>query len=75
MYGTDALTGVIQVLTVAPSHFTLHSLGDFGSRNTQAVSLFVGGANGGWSGFASGEAQRSDGYIIEVGQSTDQTYG
>lgn len=66
MYGTDALSGVIQILTLAPSHFTLRSLADFGSRNTPLASAFVGGAKSGWSGFGSIEAQRSDGYIIQA---------
>ncbi len=64
LYGADAVGGVIQVLTIAPSRNALRALADYGSRATPRVSLFGGGAAGAWSGFAAGEWQRSDGYLI-----------
>ena len=64
LYGADAVGGVIQVLTLAPSRPTARASVEIASRNTPRVSLFGGGAYQGWSAFASGEWQRSDGFVI-----------
>jgi len=64
LYGADAVGGVIQVLTLAPSRPTVRAAADYASRATPRLSLFGGGGSGGWTAFGAGEWQRSDGYII-----------
>lgn len=64
LYGADAVGGVIQVLTAAPSGPAVRATADFASRDTPRGSLFAGAARGPWSGFASGEWQRTDGYVL-----------
>ena len=64
LYGADAVGGVIQALTFLPTRGTLRTTADYGSSDTSRVSLYGGGSRAGWSGFVSGEVQRSDGFYI-----------
>jgi outer membrane receptor protein involved in Fe transport len=64
LYGANAVGGVIQVLTLSPTRGSLRATAEIASRSTPRVSLFGGGAHAGWSGFASGEWQTTDGYVI-----------
>lgn len=64
LYGMDAVGGVIQVLTMVPGRGDVRLMTEYGERDTPRVSLYAGGIHAGWNGFASGEWQRSDGYII-----------
>ncbi len=64
LYGADAVGGVIQVLTLTPSRPTVRASAEIASRGTPRVSLFGGGSRRGWSAFASGEWQRTDGFVI-----------
>jgi outer membrane cobalamin receptor len=64
LYGADAVGGVIQILTLAPTRPTAHAAVEFGSRSTPRVSGAGGTARNGWSGFGSGEWQDTDGYIL-----------
>jgi len=64
LYGANAVGGVIQVLTLAPMRPSLRADAELASRGTPRLSLFGGGGRAGWSGFASGEWQTTDGYVI-----------
>lgn len=64
LYGANAVGGVIQVLTLSPTRAALRTAAELASRGTPRLSLFGGGGHGGWSGFASGEWQTTDGYVI-----------
>jgi outer membrane receptor protein involved in Fe transport len=64
LYGADAVGGVIQVLTAEPSRPVMRAAADVASRDTPRISLFAGSAGRLWSGFGSGEWQRTDGYIL-----------
>jgi outer membrane cobalamin receptor len=64
LYGADALGGILQIVTLAPTRTTAHMSAEFGSHETPRFSGAVGGSNGRWSGFGSGEWQQSDGYKI-----------
>ena len=69
LYGANAVGGVVQVLTLSPSRPMLRGAAEYASRGTPRASLFGGGAREGWSGFASGEWQTTDGYVIVKPQS------
>ena len=64
LYGANAVGGVIQILTLSPARASLRADAEIGSRATPRISLFGGGAHDAWSGFASGEWQTTDGYVI-----------
>ncbi len=64
LYGADAVGGVIQVITQEPTGPVVRATADVASRSTPRLSAFAGAAHGGWSGFASGEWQRTDGYVL-----------
>jgi len=64
LYGANAVGGVIQILTLSPTRAALRADAEIGSRSTPRLSLFGGGAHAAWSGFASGEWQTTDGYVI-----------
>ena len=64
LYGADAVGGVIQILTLAPTRPTAHGSFEFGSRKTPRLSGAGGTARNGWSGFGAAEWQDTDGYIL-----------
>jgi outer membrane cobalamin receptor len=61
LYGADALSGVVQVLTRRPRGPTLAGTIEGGSSATRRASVFTGTARTGWSGLLAGEASRTDG--------------
>jgi outer membrane receptor protein involved in Fe transport len=66
LYGADALGGVIQVLTIAPSRPRLRATVEGGSHSTARASLFAGTTFGGWNALASGEWNDTDG-VMTIG--------
>ena len=64
LYGANAVGGVIQILTLSPARASLRADAEIGFARTPRISLFGGGAHDAWSGFASGEWQTTDGYVI-----------
>jgi outer membrane cobalamin receptor len=61
LYGADALGGVVQLLTIAPSRPRLRATVEGGSHATGRASLFGATTFGGWHAAASGEWQGTDG--------------
>ncbi|HEX2311897.1 MAG TPA: TonB-dependent receptor, partial [Vicinamibacterales bacterium] len=61
LYGADALSGVVQVLTRRPQGPSLAGTVEGASYTTPRTSLFAGTAGAGWSGFLAGEASRTTG--------------
>jgi outer membrane cobalamin receptor len=61
LYGADALGGVIQVLTFAPTRPRLRASVEGASHSTVRGSLFAGTAVAGWTATAAGEWLRTDG--------------
>ena len=64
LYGADALVGVVQVVTRRPAAPTLRAEGAAATRDSGRLSLFGGGARGGWTASAAGEVATTDGYIL-----------
>jgi outer membrane cobalamin receptor len=63
LYGSDALSGVINVLTRPPSSRVLSAETSYGTRDTADVSFFAADRWRGFSAAVSGEAYRTDGYF------------
>ncbi|MBI3425502.1 MAG: TonB-dependent receptor [Acidobacteria bacterium] len=64
LYGSDALSGVINLLTRPPASRHVNVEGSYGNRDTGEVSFF---ASEKWKSFGatlSGEAFRTDGYFL-----------
>jgi outer membrane receptor protein involved in Fe transport len=78
LYGSDALSGVINLLSRRPSRFLITSEGSYGSRRTWDGTFF---ASGGWDqlkGSISGEYLDTDGYFIiapEIRGAADEEAG
>jgi outer membrane receptor protein involved in Fe transport len=66
LYGADALGGVIQLLTFAPTRPRLRATVEGGSHSTGRASLFGGTTFGGWTATAAGELLRTDG-VLTIG--------
>ena len=64
LYGADALVGVVQVVTRSPTSPALRAEASAAMHDSGRLSLFGGGARGGWSASASGELATTDGYIL-----------
>ncbi len=64
LYGSDALSGVINVITRKPSQPILNAEVSYGNRDTVDLSFFAGGVWRNWSLNLGGEATRTDGYFI-----------
>lgn len=64
LYGADALVGVVQVVTRNPTSPSLRAEASAAMRDSGRLSLFGGGARGGWSTSAAGELATTDGYIL-----------
>lgn len=64
LYGTDALSGVINVIRQDPhdSVFSLET--SYGNENSPEGSMFASGRLGNWIGSIAGEAFNTDGYVI-----------
>ncbi len=63
LYGSDALSGVINVLTRPPSNRVVSAEASYGARDTADVSFFAANKWNGFSAAVSGEAYRTDGYF------------
>ncbi|MGE0882295.1 MAG: TonB-dependent receptor [Blastocatellales bacterium] len=64
LYGSDALSGVINVLTRPPSNRTISAEASYGNLDTADVSFFAADKWNGFNAAVSGEAFRTDGYFI-----------
>jgi outer membrane receptor protein involved in Fe transport len=64
LYGSDALSGVINVLTRPPSNRVLRAEASYGTRETADVSFLAADQWRGFNAALSGEAFRTDGYFI-----------
>ncbi|MGD0694135.1 MAG: TonB-dependent receptor [Terriglobia bacterium] len=64
LYGTDAMGGVINVMPRRPLDSSLSLETSFGNEETPEISAQGSVRAGRWLGTASGEAYRSDGYIL-----------
>ena len=64
LYGSDALGGVVQILTkpTNPAGFTFET--SYGNQNTPQFSTWAGGETHGWTGSIAGEYFNTDGYIL-----------
>ena len=64
LYGSDALGGVVQVLTrpAEPAGISLET--SYGNQNTPDLSLWAGGQKGKWESTFAGEVFNTDGYIL-----------
>jgi outer membrane cobalamin receptor len=63
LYGTEALGGVIQLLTFSPTRPRFRATLDGGSHSTGRASLFGGTRLGDWTATASGEWVQTDGVM------------
>jgi outer membrane receptor protein involved in Fe transport len=68
LYGSDALSGVINVITRAPSKPIFDAEVSYGNRDTADITFATGGAWRQWGAFLTGEATRTDGYFIVAPQ-------
>lgn len=64
LYGSDALSGVINLITRSPSFPVVDAEVSYGNRGTADFNFFAGGVWHNWSVAASGEAFKTDGYFI-----------
>jgi outer membrane receptor protein involved in Fe transport len=64
LYGADALSGVVQVLTVQPRGPSLSATLEASSHATPRASVFGGTAGSGWTASAAAEASRTDGTYV-----------
>jgi outer membrane receptor protein involved in Fe transport len=65
LYGADALSGVVQILTVRPRGPSLNGALEAGMHATPRASIFAGTAGRGWTASTAGEASRTNGtYVI-----------
>ncbi len=64
LYGSDALGGVVQILTRStdPGGISLET--SYGNQNTPDFSLWAGGEKHGWQGSVAGEYFSTDGYVL-----------
>jgi outer membrane receptor protein involved in Fe transport len=61
LYGGDAISGVIQLLTFSAVKPRVRATADAGSASTRRASLFGGGGHDAWSASIAGEWVRTDG--------------
>jgi outer membrane receptor protein involved in Fe transport len=64
LYGSEALSGVIQFLTRPPTPAGLSVETSYGNQNTPNLSLWAGGEKGGWFSTFGGEVFHTDGYYL-----------
>ena len=64
LYGSDALGGVIQVLTRPPEPAGLSLETSYGNQDSPELSLWAGGEKNGWMGTFGGQVFHTDGYIL-----------
>ena len=64
LYGSDALGGVVQILTKPTNPAALSVETSYGNQNTPEFSMWAGGEKNGWTGSIAGEYFNTDGYIL-----------
>jgi outer membrane receptor protein involved in Fe transport len=64
LYGSDALSGVINVISRPPSQRVINAEAAYGNRNTADTTFFAGDKWKGFSASVAGEAFRTDGYFL-----------
>ena len=64
LYGSDALSGVINLISRPPSTLLFSGEASYGNRDTADVTFFSSAAWKGWEASLTGEATRTDGYFI-----------
>ena len=64
LYGSDALSGVINVITRRPDARHVNAEASYGERNTRDVSFFASEPFGKFSASVSGQAFATDGYFM-----------
>jgi outer membrane receptor protein involved in Fe transport len=64
LYGTDALGGVINLITRDARQSALSLEASYGNQQTPDVSFFAGGSLFQWAGQISAEAFHTDGYVL-----------
>jgi len=64
LYGSEAMSGVVQLFTRPADLNGLTLEGSYGNQNTQDLSLSGGGQLGKWYSTIAGEAFHSDGYFL-----------
>jgi iron complex outermembrane receptor protein len=65
LYGADALAGVVDFLTAAPSATSLLLRAGGGSFGENEQSLMAGAVHGGWSGRVTGDRNFSTGFMAD----------
>jgi iron complex outermembrane recepter protein len=64
LYGSDALSGVINVISRPPSQRVINAEAAYGNRNTADTTFFAGDKWKSFSASVAGEAFRTDGYFL-----------
>ncbi|HKE05893.1 MAG TPA: TonB-dependent receptor [Blastocatellia bacterium] len=64
LYGTDALSGVINVISRPPTQRVINAEAGYGNRDTADVTFFAGDRWKSFSASVAGEAFRTDGYFL-----------
>jgi iron complex outermembrane receptor protein len=64
LYGSDALGGVINIITREPTSRTLSFEASYGNQQTPNATLFAGGQKGRWRASLSSEVLSTDRYIL-----------
>lgn len=64
LYGSDALSGVINVISRPPSHRVINAEAGYGNRGAADVTFFASDKWKSFSASVAGEAFRTDGYFI-----------
>lgn len=64
LYGSDALSGVINLITRPPSERVINAEAAYGNRETADVTFFASDKWNGFSASVAGEAFRTDGYFV-----------
>jgi outer membrane receptor protein involved in Fe transport len=69
LYGSDALSGVINVISRPPTQRVITAETSFGNRDTADVTFFASDRWNSFSASVTGEAFRTDGYFLTAPQS------
>jgi outer membrane receptor protein involved in Fe transport len=64
LYGSDALSGVINLISRPPTQRVINAEAAYGNRDTADTTFFAGDRWKGFSASVAGEAFRTDGYFV-----------